>query len=66
MQETSPARTLRCCMRKEGDMTRPVLAMKRDRKKLRTFSSWFKACSCWSVVLNITPATKAPNSVESP
>ena len=50
----------------EGDMTKPVLAMKSDRKKFRTFSSWFRACSCWSVVLSMTPATKAPSSVDKP
>jgi len=31
-----------------------------------TCSSWCNACSCWSVVLSMTPATKAPSSVDSP
>lgn len=32
----------------------------------QTCSSWCNACSCWSVVLSMTPATKAPSSVDSP
>lgn len=63
---TPPARTGRCCSRKRGDMTRPVVLMKRDMKKWRMLVSWCRQCSCWSVDDSITPATKAPSSDDNP
>ena len=63
---TPPARTGRCCSRKRGDMTRPVVLMNRDMKKWRMLVSWLRQCSCWSVEDNITPATKAPSSDDKP
>ena len=63
---TPPASTGRCCSRKRGDMTRPVVLINRDIKKCLMLVSWFKQCSCWSVEDSITPATKAPSSEDKP
>ena len=63
---TPPARTGRCCSRKRGDITSPVVLMNSDMKKWRMLVSWLRQCSCWSVADNITPATKAPSSDDRP
>ena len=63
---TPPAKTGRCCSRKRGDMTSPVVLMKSDMKKWRMLVSWWRQCSCWSVEDSMTPATKAPSSEDNP
>ena len=63
---TPPAKTGKCCSRKVGDMTRPVVLMKSVMKKWRMLVNWCRQCSCWSVDDSITPATNAPNSDDKP
>lgn len=63
---TPPARTGKCCSRNTGDMTSPVVLMKRVMKKWRMLVSWCRQCSCWSVDDSITPATNAPSSEDKP